>query len=60
MSITIFIFLKIVCGWIGGNIEMNRDLPENKFLKIFIFGLIKRKKKNIILPLYITIRLVLI
>ena len=46
MSITIFIFLKIVCGWIGGNIEMNRDLPENKFFEDFYIWFNQEKKEE--------------
>lgn len=60
MSITIFIFSKIVCGWIGGNIEMNRDLPENKFFEDFYIWFNQEKKEEYYSTLYITIRLVLI
>ena len=46
MSITIFIFLKIVYRWIGGNIEMNRDLPENKFFEDFYIWFNQEKKEE--------------
>ena len=46
MLITIFIFLKIVYRWIGGNIEMNRDLPENKFFEDFYIWFNQEKKED--------------
>lgn len=49
--------IKIVNYKFGGSIEMKANLPEKNFLIVFIFGLIKKKEKNIIQHLCTLIKL---